>query len=364
MSSWKQEVALAARVFLCVLQFAFRSCPYHWEEDRAGVWVVGTCQDFWASGIEVHYLPSDGMALQRLVTNYSGEQNPSEEKYWNILQTSRKLKCFGPWIDALVQMLMNRGTYGGIKLLDSTSVDQMKLCNKPLWLKPALKLVMACIIILHPIKVICFMGIWWCKRWLAHYVYNTQLNIGYIVLVNYDGQGFGKLNDAVDGNRYERSVAQARSSVLWHPRTKQMDWLLPEHLPTCTNDLISSNGCWILSGLWKGRSTPTKISTGWWSKPTTPIWKDNSWIWVRMVIPTRVTFTENDDHETVMIAGFAIHVRLRHQEHGCLAVLGALALLITTAGRARESSGLSSSSIWKWKGKIAQCLPGQIKLGV
>ena len=32
---------------------------------------------------------------------------------------------------------------------------------------------------------------------LAHYVYNAALNIGYVVLVNYDGEGFGKLNDVV-----------------------------------------------------------------------------------------------------------------------------------------------------------------------
>lgn len=141
----------------------------------------------------------DGSANQHLVTNYSGEENPKEEPYWNILRRpAGSLNAPALELMPFVQMLMHRGSYRGTKLLDSASVDRMEIPLSNLAAQAGSNEGYGLHNYTTSYKGHLFHGHdGGVNGGLAHYVYNSKLNIGYIVLVNYDGGGFTKLNDAV-----------------------------------------------------------------------------------------------------------------------------------------------------------------------
>ncbi len=141
----------------------------------------------------------DGDALQHLVTNYAGEENPTEEPYWAILRRpAGSLNSSALDFMPFVQMLMYRGSLRGQKIIDSTSVDRMELPQSALSAKAGSREGYALHNYTTSYKGHLFHGHdGGVNGGLAHYVYSSELNIGFIVLVNYDGSGFGKLNNAV-----------------------------------------------------------------------------------------------------------------------------------------------------------------------
>lgn len=141
----------------------------------------------------------DGDALQHLVTNYSGETNPKEEPYWAILRRpAGSLNSSALDFMPFVQMLMHCGNLRGQKIIDSTSVDRMELPQSALSAKAGSREGYGLHNYTTSYKGHLFHGHdGGVNGGLAHYVYSSDLNIGFIVLVNYDGSGFGKLNNAV-----------------------------------------------------------------------------------------------------------------------------------------------------------------------
>ena len=141
----------------------------------------------------------DGEAVQHLVTNYSGGQKPKAEPYWAVLRRpAGSLNSSALDFMPFVQMLMQRGHLHGKRILDSTSVDRMELPQSALSAQAGSNEGYGLHNYTTSYKGHLFHGHdGGVNGGLAHYVYNSDLNIGFIVLVNYDGSGFGKLNNAV-----------------------------------------------------------------------------------------------------------------------------------------------------------------------
>ena len=140
----------------------------------------------------------DGAALTHLVTNYSGGNTPKEEKYWNVLERpAGSLNAPALELMPFVQMLMNRGTYKGTRLLQATSVDRMETPTSTVAAKAGLKEGYGLHNYTTSFKGYVFHGHdGGVNGGLARYVYNSELNLGMIVLVNSNGAGFGKISDA------------------------------------------------------------------------------------------------------------------------------------------------------------------------
>lgn len=141
---------------------------------------------------------NDGAALQHLVTNYSGGEN-KEEEYWNIiLRPAGSLNAPALELMPFVQMLMNRGTYRGNQLVQPASVDRMELPTTTLAARAGSKEGYGLHNYATSYKGYLFHGHdGGVNGGLAHYLYNTELNLGLVVLVNSTGGGFGEFNDAV-----------------------------------------------------------------------------------------------------------------------------------------------------------------------
>lgn len=143
---------------------------------------------------------NDGSALSQLVTNYSGDaDSPNEEKFWNVLlRPAGSLNASALELMPFVQMLMNRGTYRSSQLLQPASVDRMELPTTALSARAGSKQGYG----LHNYTTL-YKGYVFhghdggVNGGLAHYLYNTELNLGLVVLVNSTGEGFGNINDAV-----------------------------------------------------------------------------------------------------------------------------------------------------------------------
>ncbi|MVM29044.1 serine hydrolase [Spirosoma sp. HMF4905] len=141
----------------------------------------------------------DGAALTQLVTNYSGGKTPKEERYWDIVERpAGSLNAPALELMPFVQMLLNRGTYKGARLLDASSVDRMETPTASLAAKAGLKEGYGLHNYTTSYKGYVFHGHdGGVNGGLAHYLYNAELNLGLVVLVNSDGAGFGKIDDAV-----------------------------------------------------------------------------------------------------------------------------------------------------------------------
>ena len=150
-------------------------------------------------GLKTITFRRDGAALTQLVTNYSGGKTPREEKYWQIVQRpAGSLNAPALELMPFVQMLMNRGTYKGTRLLNSPSVDRMETPSASLAAKAGLKQGYGLNNYTTSYKGYVFHGHdGGVNGGLAHYLYNTELNLGFVVLVNSDGGGFGKISDDV-----------------------------------------------------------------------------------------------------------------------------------------------------------------------
>jgi len=143
---------------------------------------------------------NDGAAKTQLVTNYSGSaDDPSEEKFWDVLlRPAGSLNAPALELMPFVQMLMNRGTYRGNQLLQPTSVDRMETPTTTLAARAGSKQGYGLHNYTTSYKGYVFHGHdGGVNGGLAHYLYNTELNLGVVVLVNSDGEGFSKINDAV-----------------------------------------------------------------------------------------------------------------------------------------------------------------------
>ncbi len=153
----------------------------------------------------------DGDAVKNIVTNYSGEENPKEEPYWAILRRpAGSLNSSALEFMPFVQMLMNRGYVNGQKIIDSTSVDRMELPQSTLAAQAGSNEGYGLHNYTTSFKGHLFHGHdGGVNGGLARYLYQSDLNIGFIVLVNYDGSGFGKLNDAV-----MKTIMEAVTSAL------------------------------------------------------------------------------------------------------------------------------------------------------
>lgn len=150
-------------------------------------------------GLKTITFRQDGAALTHLVTNYSGGNPPKEEKYWHILERpAGSLNAPALELMSFVQMLMNRGTYKGAQLLQAASVDRMEIPTASLAAKAGLKEGYGLHNYTTSYKGYVFHGHdGGVNGGLAHYLYNVELNLGLIVLVNSSGVSFGKINDAV-----------------------------------------------------------------------------------------------------------------------------------------------------------------------
>ncbi len=143
---------------------------------------------------------NDGKALNQLVTNYSGEaESPNEETFWQILlRPAGSLNASALELMPFVQMLMNRGTYHGNQLLQPASVDRMELPTTALSARAGSKQGYGLHNYTTAYKGYVFHGHdGGVNGGLAHYLYNTDLNLGLVVLVNSTSGGFGEINDAV-----------------------------------------------------------------------------------------------------------------------------------------------------------------------
>ncbi len=305
----------------------------------------------------------DGMALQRLVTNYSGEQNPSEEKYWNILRRpAGSLNASALELMPFVQMLMNRGTYGGIKLLDSTSVDRMETPVTSLAAEAGSKAGYGLHNYTTSYKGYLFHGHdGGVNGGLAHYVYNTQLNIGYIVLVNYDGQGFGKLNDAVMEIVMKEVPSALPAPVSLTPEDKAK-WI-GYYRSTYPRAQMTYFLEWLLNIVRvyeKDGQLYSKNLLGGEANQLHPSGKSQFMNLSKDGYTNSVTFTENDDHETVMIAGFGNTRKTSAPGAWVPIVLGALALLITIAGLLVGIIWIIQFFYLKGKGKSLSAFPARL----
>ena len=141
----------------------------------------------------------DGAALTHLVTNYSGGKTPREEQYWNVaMRPAGSLNAPALELMPFVQMLINRGTYRGTQLLSASSVDRMEVPTASLAAKAGLKEGYGLHNYTTSYKGYIFHGHdGGVNGGLAHYLYNSELNLGLVILVNSTGAGFGKINDAV-----------------------------------------------------------------------------------------------------------------------------------------------------------------------
>jgi CubicO group peptidase (beta-lactamase class C family) len=278
---------------------------------------------------------NDGAALQHLVTNYSGEQNPKEEKYWSILRRpAGSLNASALELMPFVQMLMKRGTYQGIKMLDSASVDRMERPVTTLAAEAGSMEGYGLHNYTTSYKGYLFHGHdGGVNGGLAHYVYNAPLNIGFVVLVNYGGQGFTKLNDAVMKTIMEPVPSAVPESVSltgdeiakWkgyyraaYPRASMtyfLEWLLG------IVQVYERDGQLYNKDLLGGEETPLHHSKG------------NQFMNLNKEGYTNTfTFTDNDEHETVMIAGFANTRKTSAIGAWIPVALGAVTLFFTLLG--------------------------------
>ena len=150
-------------------------------------------------GLKTITFRRDGAALTQLVTNYSGGNTPKEELYWDILERpAGSLNAPALELMPFVQMLLNRGSYHGAQLLQPASIDRMETPTASLAAKAGLKEGYGLHNYTTSYKGYVFHGHdGGVNGGLAHYLYNTDLNLGLVMLVNSDGAGFGKINDAV-----------------------------------------------------------------------------------------------------------------------------------------------------------------------
>lgn len=143
---------------------------------------------------------NDGAAQAQLVTNYSGSAGaPTEEKFWNVLlRPAGSLNASALELMPFVQMLMNRGTYRGRTLLQPASVDRMETPMTTLAAKAGSKEGYGLHNYTTSYKGYVFHGHdGGVNGGLAHYAYNTDLNLGLVVLVNSTGGGFSQIKDTV-----------------------------------------------------------------------------------------------------------------------------------------------------------------------
>lgn len=286
-------------------------------------------------GMKAITFRNDGKALQHLVTNYSGEENPKEEKYWSILRRpAGSLNASALELMPFVQMLMKRGTHHGTKLLDSASVDRMEKPVTSLAAEAGSQEGYGLHNYTTSYKGYLFHGHdGGVNGGLAHYVYNSPLNIGFVVLVNYGGQGFTKLNDAVmetimkevPSTVPEPASLSDEDKAKWtgyyrsaYPRASMtyfLEWLLG------IVQVYERDGQLYNKALLGGEETPLHHSKG------------NQFINLNKEGYTNTyTFTENDEHETVMIAGFANTSKTSAAAAWIPLALGTLSLFFTVVG--------------------------------
>ncbi len=285
---------------------------------------------------------NDGAALQHLVTNYSGPENQKEEKYWSILRRpAGSLNASALELMPFVQMLMNRGTYHDRKMLDSASVDRMERPITTLAAEAGSQEGYGLHNYTTSYKGYLFHGHdGGVNGGLAHYVYNTPLNIGFVILVNYGGEGFTKLNDAVMEtimNEVPSAVPESLSlseedKAKWtgyyrsaYPRASMtyfLEWLLG------IVQVYERDGQLYNKGLLGGEETPLHHSKG------------NQFMNLNKEGYTNTfTFTENDEHETVLITGFSNTRKTSAAGAWIPLALGAVTLFFTLLG-------LLSGIIW------------------
>jgi len=286
-------------------------------------------------GLKAITFRNDGMALKNLVTNYSGGESPKEEKYWSILRRpAGSLNASALELMPFVQMLMNRGIYKGVKIIDSASVNRMEIplttlaavagSNEGYGLHNYTTSYKGHLFHGHDGGV---------NGGLAHYVYNVPLNIGFIVLVNYADEGFNKLNDAVMEvimKEVPSAVPSAKEiteqdKTKWigyyrsaYPRS-QMFYFLERLLSII--QVYEKNGQLFHKGLLEDEEVPLHRIT------------NNQFISLNKNGYTNVfTFTENDEHETVLITGFSNTLRTSTASAWSPILIGAIALLFTLLG--------------------------------
>ncbi|MBD2757238.1 serine hydrolase domain-containing protein [Spirosoma validum] len=150
-------------------------------------------------GMKTSTFRRDGAALTHLVTNYSGGNTPREERYLHILERpAGSLNAPALELMSFVQLLMNRGTHAGVRLLDTSSIHRMETPTVSLAAKAGLEEGYGLHNFVTSYKGYIFHGHdGFINSGLAYYLYNTELNLGLIVLVNSDGAGFGKIYNAV-----------------------------------------------------------------------------------------------------------------------------------------------------------------------
>jgi CubicO group peptidase (beta-lactamase class C family) len=305
----------------------------------------------------------DGAALQHLVTNYSGQENPKEEPYWDILRRpAGSLNAPALELMPFVQMLMNRGTYHGNKLLDSASVDRMETPTASLAAEAGSKEGYGLHNYTTSFKGHVFHGHdGGVNGGLAHYVYNSDLNIGYIVLVNYDGEGFGKLNDAVmetimkevsstvpsasllSKGEIEECVGYYRSTYPRSQMTYFLEW------PMGISHVYEQAGKLYVKPLLGGDENEL-IPTG-----------GGKFIQLNKKGYTNAyTFTLNDEKEIVLIGGFGNNRKTTAFVAWTPIVIGGISLVVTLVGLVTGLLWIIRYFYLKSNNRILSALPARL----
>jgi CubicO group peptidase (beta-lactamase class C family) len=314
-------------------------------------------------GLKAITFRKDGSANQHLVTNYSGEENPKEEIYWNVLRRpAGSLNAPALELMPFVQMLMNRGTYRGNKLLDSTSVYRMEIPVSSLSAQAGSNEGYGLHNYTTSFKGHLFHGHdGGVNGGLAHYVYNAGLNVGYIVLVNYDRSGFTKLNDAVmqaimkdvpsaipapaslSKEEESKFIGYYRASYPRAQMTYFLEW------PTSVSRISEKEGKLFIQSLLGGDVNELKY-TG--NGQFLELSKEG--------YTTKLTITENDEKEQVLIAGFGNMRKTTALAAWLPILIGGLALFITIFGLLMGLIWLIRYFYLKRKNRLLSALPARL----
>jgi CubicO group peptidase (beta-lactamase class C family) len=314
-------------------------------------------------GLKAITFRRDGSALKNLVTNYSGDENPKEEVYWNVLRRpAGSLNAPALELMPFVQMLMNKGSYHGNKLIDSASVDRMETPTTSLAAQAGSKEGYGLHNYTTSFKGHVFHGHdGGVNGGLAHYAYNSKLNLGFIVLVNYDRQGFTKLNDAVMEAIMKELPSAVPTAVSPSPEEKirfagyyraaypraQVTYFL--EWPLNVAHVFEKKGKLFTQSL-LGGDVNELIYTG-----------SGQFLELNKAGYTnKITFTENDEKKQVMIAGFGNTRKTSAWAAWLPVVMIGIALFFTLVGLLAGIVWLVRFFYLKRKQRVMSALPARL----
>ncbi|NEU70345.1 serine hydrolase domain-containing protein [Spirosoma agri] len=314
----------------------------------------------------------DGAALTDLASGYAGDDQ-QEAPYWHLLlRPTGGLNVSALELMSFVQMLMGRGSYRGQQLLKPASVDRMETPTTALAAHTGSKQGYGLNNFTTSFRGHLFHGHDGAGIGLrSHYLYQSELNRGIIVLVNSDGPGFGKLKDAVLTAvmqnvpqqlppAYPLSAAQKTSWVgYYHPSNFRLaitGWFLSltelMHIKEEAGELVMQDGL---------GSEPIRLR---------PINPDRVLRLDKRGYTPEVTLVHNDEGEQVLVRSFGGGIVANTATKTSILgawlpiVLGHLSLLLLVISFLMGVGWLIRSAWLKPKGRRLSALPVRVGLFV